>query len=731
MLSMQHRRLSLKWLSKRFMSDSSANISIVFAFCSLAVVIAAGAGIDLARAYAAKQKLVETAVLACQYASRSSVSGTATEAGAGAYSTIVTAFINSTLQSQHFQYQQTNQIPFSSAANSATVTLNAVVPTTVMQIINVKSMPVSATSNCTLPSTTGFSEGFETSGCSGTCVYDYATSIGTQIHFWAGGSTVASANSTATATTGYVGSGGLQWVIMGYCLEIDTVGQILGTVPQGSHSAELDCDNGSGNAGNSSISTKMYLATGNYELRYNYAARIDYPNYDPVNLCGSQASDLSWANDTNASDPGASNVLRTNQINVYLDANVNGTPTTHKTMDGTQSLGGTNLIDMCVYSSGWIERSVRIKVTTAGNYWLSFAADGQNDSFGGQIDNIRFCYNTCSTLSGESLDNFPNYWLSVNNGGANKVLFEDTFESPARSPAYTGANFNTTSTLDASNGTSGTSSSGWPNLAASGWSTSPYDQVDYYLSGSAQGNQSIELDADLNSGQTTSNRTLSRAFLLDPGYYQINYNYVSDLQFTGQTTTKCTAAPTASIASSYSAWGATSGTGKNRMSGTTYSGYYDTNFVGVFVSNGQLVSTPIGGAGLNNSTSYINPNSPTSTTATVPLDSVTLSSYNSSQNNPLIDLCAYATTWQTRTAYIQIVKPGYYWLSFAALGHADNQGGAIDDVKLTALGSPYMSTPPSNAVTIPVPSPQPSAVINNYTGFLIVADPLTAPAPMQ
>ena len=90
----------------------------------------------------------------------------------------------------------------------------------------------------------------------------------------------------------------------------------------------------------------------------------------------------------------------------------------------------------------------------------------------------------------------------------------------------------------------------------------------------------------------------------------------------------------------------------------------------------------------------------------------------------MLDICGYATTWQARTATVEIAKPAYYWLTLAALGGADKAGGDIDDVKLTALGSLYMASPPANAVTIPVPAPQPGSTIN-FTGFSIVADPLT------
>ena len=78
---------------------------------------------------------------------------------------------------------------------------------------------------------------------------------------------------------------------------------------------------------------------------------------------------------------------------------------------------------------------------------------------------------------------------------------------------------------------------------------------------------------------------------------------------------------------------------------------------------------------------------------------------------------------KTRTAVVFIEKPAFYWLIMAALGTSDAFGGQIDDVRITALGSPYMSSPPSNAITIPVPDPQPGSNIY-YTGFSIVADPL-------
>ena len=62
---------------RRFGSDGSGQIVIIFALASTAIVVAVGSGIDLSRAYVARQKLSEVATLTCQFANRSSIVATA------------------------------------------------------------------------------------------------------------------------------------------------------------------------------------------------------------------------------------------------------------------------------------------------------------------------------------------------------------------------------------------------------------------------------------------------------------------------------------------------------------------------------------------------------------------------------------------------------------------------------------------------------------------------------
>jgi hypothetical protein len=149
------------------------------------------------------------------------------------------------------------------------------------------------------------------------------------------------------------------------------------------------------------------------------------------------------------------------------------------------------------------------------------------------------------------------------------------------------------------------------------------------------------------------------------------------------------------------------------------------------MSHSLMASTPNLSTTLNSTSNYTNTDGTTTTAPKVAPDAVSLTSYNSAQVNPLLDICGYAAAWQARTANLLIQKPGTYWLVFSSSsGAADGYGGSIDDVKLTALGSPYMASPPASAVTIPVPNPQPGAT-TSYSGFAIIADPSQPPAPLQ
>jgi Flp pilus assembly protein TadG len=693
-------------------ADQRGSIAILFAVSAIVLVTAIGAGVDLARAYQERQKLSEVAMLGCQYATRTDIIAPVAASNAGTtqntnYVSAVTSYVNTSLTNQRLSYSQTNTAPFTyTPGGAASVSLSATVPTEFMQIVHVNSIPVSANSNCyttvseVYNSTSPFlvQENFETQA-SGASTWWLPN--GTSIPDAHNGTTIAM-TTTFNTNNIYTGGNGAKWVIMGYCVETDALGNINSTIPGGSTSSgELDCDNGSATGGDSSISNKEYLNIGEYEVRYWFKARVAYPDYQPAYICGSSASDVSWATDSNSASNGGltSNAVKNNQVDVFLDADNNNSAPTHLINDGTMSLAGSNLIDSCVYSYNWIQRSIRIYVTTPGFYWLSFAADGANNSYGGQLATIQWCYGTCS---GTLQDNFP--------FTANQTLFEDTFENPV----YSGTPDNTNGNLN--NSVAGTYIWGGGNT---GWANAPTNELPVWTTSCPQGNQCVELGWNTNS-------LIGRGFLLDPGYYQVSYKYEPEITFAALNSVYCGATPSAAGISTLSSQ---SGTGVLRYYNSSFGGItYDTNTVGVFMSHAQEASTPNIGNALGSTTSYTNPNGTTSTTPTVPPNAISLTNYNSSQVNPLLDICGYAPTAQTRTAVVYIQKPAYYWLTLAALGTSDWLGGIVDDVKITALNSPYNSTYASSAITIPVPAPQPSATVS-YSGFYITADTLTPPAP--
>ena len=340
----------------------------MFGLTSTLLFMAMGGGIDLSRAYLARQKLSQVATLACQYASRPAIVDTSSSSysgsnGGATYTSNVNNFITTTWQSQKVGLVQTNAAPFNYTKNGpATVSLNSSVSTAFLQMFGFNSIPIGAQTHCydnltavpqRTPNPPGqylLRESFEKGGTSGGFTYYKPNgTIGTQ-----------SSPTSYSSGTAYTGANGVQWHVTGYCVEQDSAGVIKQNVADGGFSVELDCDNGSGNQGNSSITTLVYIPSGSYELRYNYASRVSYPNYEPVYLCSSAASDLSWANDTNSQGGPVANALRTNQMNVYLDLNnsASNVPPTHTTIDGTQQLDGSNLsISASTAWIGWSEAS--------------------------------------------------------------------------------------------------------------------------------------------------------------------------------------------------------------------------------------------------------------------------------------------------------------------------------------------------------------------------------------
>jgi hypothetical protein len=322
--------------------------------------------------------------------------------------------------------------------------------------------------------------------------------------------------------------------------------------------------------------------------------------------------------------------------------------------------------------------------------------------------------------------------------------------------------------LNYSTGTFGTSASGWPAAAAAaGWPTPPSGQgvlpsaagwaiapqvamtIGTENSGTfetgfaAAGSQYAEATLAVFAPYTGASAIMfSRPFLLVPGFYALSYYYRSNTTIAGISGTYCGATPSAA---GINAWPGQISTGHPLYAPSSY--YYvpyDLNLVGVFLSNAQLVSTPNMMGTYGATTTYSNPDSTltdippvrtTSTTPSVPPDGINLTNFQASTVSALLDLCGSADSWVHRTVQIEIFKPGYYWLTFSSQ-NADltnvGNGGGIDAITLSALGSLAMTSPPTTFVPVPVGAPQPSGQQwASDNSFYIIADPPTFPAPQQ
>lgn len=403
---------------------------------------------------------------------------------------------------------------------------------------------------------------------------------------------------------------------------------------------------------NNSISKKIYLIPGQYELRYLYRDRISFPTYNPAWLCGSQSQDVDWAN-----DPSGQFGYQTNRIGVYLQIAPTDVPP--KLYDPKLH----NLLDVCVSSGAkWLQRSIKIDIKAPGFFWLAFQAEGVSDGYGGLLTDIHLCKGTCAE---PILDDFP--WE------ANTVLFSDSFETPE----YLGQPNWRERTLDASG-----VNSGWP-LLPTGWTTWGENQIDF--SRPRTGQYGIELDASFNRSGTT-NRAISRRFILPPGYYEFQYWYRS-MASLGANVTMCGKDTVTSDLSLLQAM-------------NTSSRAADTNLMRVYVDPDRSFSHPRSEPVLNALSTWEDPDNGPETLPRLP--------------RTVLDACAYSNAFVLRAVKFKVTKPGFYWVTLKGEGASDAWGALIDDVSLVALGSLRKSAPQPDAVDIPAPGlPAGSPIVLN------------------
>ena len=201
------------------------------------------------------------------------------------------------------------------------------------------------------------------------------------------------------------------------------------------------------------LSKKVYLPAGNYELRYWYQSTVVYPEYEPAYICGSVEGEMHWVTSSttralgsspNSAIPFSGAIISNAQsarAGVYMTP-VLGNPQLDTTAPLASAFprpprlpfnGGTdradnskNRIDICTYSSRWIQRSVPITITVAGYFWLSFVAEPPTTTTtinGFYLGPLQLCKDACT---GPLNNNWP--WTYQTS------LFEDDFGATTNDP---------------------------------------------------------------------------------------------------------------------------------------------------------------------------------------------------------------------------------------------------------------------------------------------------------
>ena len=202
------------------------------------------------------------------------------------------------------------------------------------------------------------------------------------------------------------------------------------------------------------VSKKVYLEKGFYELRYWYKSTVIYPEYEPVYICGTVETEMNWVTSWYVKINGVTDYsyknTQTARAGVYLNAIVGNPqtssipklsdfrpPPTRQTPDRTAGSPYVyhSRVDICAYSSRWIQRSVNIEISQTGYFWLNFVSEPALSSAGTTrngfyLGPVQLCKGAQAAVQAATAcpDALNNNWPWA----AGTTLYEDTFdEAPA------------------------------------------------------------------------------------------------------------------------------------------------------------------------------------------------------------------------------------------------------------------------------------------------------------
>lgn len=405
-----------------FKSDKSGNVALLFALMLPVILAAIGGGIEVSRAVEYKQRLTSAADLACRQAEVyvESISTTTMPSG---YATVIQSYADK---------NRTERVLTDTAQITAAPTISSVLLTTPLlsarpgnihvvasgsvelvfkTILNKENFDFALTRDCTVAASTSsgtptllVSESFE----------DYSSQLnGGWGVFGTLGKPTCQSSLCLNKSWGTTNAG----------VEVDQLSAITtgDGVQYGQSFAELDSDcsnrvgttntnqttacKQSGQTTNSSINMEMNLPKGDYEVRYVYNARknvgaYQYPN-DTLICSNSTDADGTVRNTTVSKNAAGTSTVtldgQTRRIELWVEPSSSGYKSDDQSLTASTNANymKTYMADVCVWSKLWTERSYKFTVTTKQDYRISWRAAGLDDSFGGLIDYLRICQNSC------------------------------------------------------------------------------------------------------------------------------------------------------------------------------------------------------------------------------------------------------------------------------------------------------------------------------------------------
>lgn len=358
---------------RRWLAGETGGVALTFALALPLLALAVGGGIDVSNALSYRQKLASALELGCQQ----SALEINYQLAQGAPPATNFAPVVNKITAQKIADANLDGSPTATstaAASKITIDGKGSSPTFFAQVLDRAAFPIAVERQC------GYAQPNQAPPIGQTLFLEsFETNHTVAQNSW----TVLGYNGAKTSGATWNG-----WTTQNAGIEINGMPQLSGgTIRFGNFFAELDSDclGASPCHSNSTMSRIVTLQPGTYEVSYWYISRVTEATYatygapPPPNPPYGASVHCGLSTDPLVTD--ATWDGQTDRIELYIEKAGQYTYATPA--------------DVCVYSDHWVRRDIYFTVPLASDYRFSWRAAGKEDTFGGLIDYLRLCKNSC------------------------------------------------------------------------------------------------------------------------------------------------------------------------------------------------------------------------------------------------------------------------------------------------------------------------------------------------